>query len=64
MHPGQLVTSKFCKWKDAKETFNRHQNTQLHSASRVSAANFLATAKGKKDPITVQIDSALKREVT
>jgi len=58
MQPGQLVTSKFAKWKDAKEVFNKHQNSQLHSDSRVCSANFLTIARDKKDPINVQIDSA------
>lgn len=61
---GVLVKKPFCRWKDAVEEFNGHENTSYHKDSIVEAENWLRVEKGKQPSVERQQNSALRQQIT
>jgi len=61
--PGKLVVEKFENWKKAKEPFKDHQNNYYHKLSQIKFDNYFAIQNKKVEPINIQINEALKKEI-
>lgn len=60
---GKFVTSEYCDWKHALESFSKHQLTTYHSKCKLDAENFIAIRRGAKQSVIAQIDKGATNQV-
>lgn len=60
---GKLVVEKFDNWKKAKYSFKDHQNNHYHKLSQIKFDNYFAIKNKIFEPINIQINGALKKEI-
>lgn len=60
--PGQLVTSCYRNWKNAREDFGNHTNKEYHKTCAEFVKKFLAVSSGKRSDIISLIDTQQTKE--
>lgn len=60
--PGQLVTSCYSNWKNAREDFRKHANKEYHKTCAEFAKTFLEVSSGKRSDIMSLMDKQQAKE--